>query len=80
MEAIERSLRPAAASALTKLPPPHTILYSLNKYFVLKTVMGCCDILNKVIDPVRKTMPTATWPELIAKCYENGLDLSAKYM
>ena len=65
---------------LTKLPPPHTISYSLNKYFVLQTVMGCCDILNKVIDPVRKTMPTATWPELIAKCYENGLDLSAKYM
>lgn len=51
-----------------------------NHVFDAQTVMGCCDILNKVIDPVRKTMPTATWPELIAKCYENGVDLSAKYM
>ena len=42
--------------------------------------MGCCEILNKVIDPVRQTMPTATWPELIAKCYSEGLDLSAKFM
>ncbi|CAH3170659.1 unnamed protein product [Porites lobata] len=53
---------------------------SITSELCCRTVMGCCDILNKVIDPVRKTMPTATWPELIAKCYENGLDLSAKYM
>lgn len=53
---------------------------SITSELCCKTVMGCCDILNKVIDPVRKTMPTATWPELIAKCYENGVDLSAKYM
>ena len=25
-------------------------------------------------------MPSASWPDLIAKCYEDGLDLSAKYM
>ncbi|XP_068702018.1 xanthine dehydrogenase/oxidase-like [Montipora foliosa] len=53
---------------------------SVTSELCCKTVMGCCEILNKVIDPVRQTMPTATWPELIAKCYSEGLDLSAKFM
>ena len=43
--------------------------------------MECCDVLNKVIDPVRKTMPPgASWPELIEKCYDNGVHLSATSM
>ena len=43
--------------------------------------MECCDVLNKVIDPVRKTMPSgAAWPELIERCYDNGVHLSATSM
>ena len=45
-----------------------------------QTVIGCCAILNKVIDPIRETMPSASWPELIAKCYSEQVDLSAKFM
>lgn len=42
--------------------------------------MGCCDMLNKVIDPIRAKMPSASWADLIAECYNSGVDLSAKYM
>lgn len=49
-------------------------------YVYPQTVIGCCAILNKVIDPIRKTMPSAPWPELIAKCYSEQVDLSAKFM
>nr|XP_058949586.1 xanthine dehydrogenase/oxidase-like isoform X1 [Pocillopora verrucosa] len=52
---------------------------SITSELCCKTVLGCCDILNKVIDPVRKTMPSASWAEIIAKCFANGADLSAKY-
>ncbi|KAJ7381038.1 hypothetical protein OS493_004634 [Desmophyllum pertusum] len=48
-------------------------------FYPIETVMGCCDILNKVIDPVRQTMPSASWADLITKCYSSGVDLSAKY-
>ena len=43
--------------------------------------MECCDVLNKVIDRIRKTMPSnAAWPELIERCYDNGVHLSATSM
>ena len=42
--------------------------------------MGCCDILNKVIDPIRQKMSSgSSWADIIAKCYASGVDLSAKY-
>ncbi|XP_073232045.1 xanthine dehydrogenase/oxidase-like [Porites lutea] len=46
-----------------------------------KAVMECCEVLNKVIDPIRKTMPSgAAWPGLIERCYDNGVHLSATSM
>ena len=48
--------------------------------FLTETVIGCCDMLNKVIDPIRAKMPSASWADLIAECYNSGVDLSAKYM
>ncbi|XP_074617346.1 xanthine dehydrogenase/oxidase-like [Acropora palmata] len=53
---------------------------SITSELCCKTVIGCCAILNKVIDPIRETMPSASWPELIAKCYSEQVDLSAKFM
>lgn len=42
--------------------------------------MGCCDIINANLDPVRKQMPPKyTWPELIAKANSLGVDLAAHY-
>lgn len=53
---------------------------SITSELCCKTVIGCCDMLNKVIDPIRAKMPSASWPDLIAECYNSGVDLSAKYM
>lgn len=37
-------------------------------------------MLKERIVPVAQDMPQATWVEIIKKCYEKGVDLSAKYM
>jgi xanthine dehydrogenase molybdopterin-binding subunit B len=41
----------------------------------------CCKIINERLDPVKKLMPASyTWPELIAKAFTMGIDLSAHSM
>lgn len=38
-------------------------------------------MLNKVIDPIRQAMPSgSSWADIITKCYNSGVDLSAKFM
>ncbi len=37
-------------------------------------------MLKERISPIAKDMPKATWAEIIQKCYEMGVDLSAKHM
>lgn len=40
----------------------------------------CCKILNANLEPVRQQMPkTYTWPQLIAKAFSLGIDLTSRY-
>ena len=48
--------------------------------YLLQAVVNCCTALKNRIDPVAKTMPKATWVEIIQECYSKGVDLSEKYM
>ena len=48
--------------------------------FLLQAVVECCRILNARIEPIKKKMKSPTWKELIQKCYEEGVDLAARYM
>ncbi|XP_028411467.1 xanthine dehydrogenase/oxidase-like [Dendronephthya gigantea] len=53
---------------------------SITSELCCEAVIHCCNMLKERISPVAKDMPQATWPEIIDKCYEEGVDLSAKYM
>ena len=45
-----------------------------------QTIIECCKKLNDRIEPVKKKMKSPTWLQVIQKCYDEGVDLSAKYM
>ena len=45
-----------------------------------KAVMGCCNILKDRLSPIAEKMPNTTWKELVKAAYNEGVDLSAKYM
>ena len=49
-------------------------------FSTFQAVMECCNILNSRIDSVRKKMKSPSWKELIAKCFSDGVNLSASYM
>nr|XP_002120933.2 xanthine dehydrogenase/oxidase-like [Ciona intestinalis] len=46
-----------------------------------KAVIGACKILKSRIQPVKDKMdPASTWKEVIAKCYEDDIDLVVSHM
>ncbi|CAB4025693.1 xanthine dehydrogenase oxidase-like, partial [Paramuricea clavata] len=53
---------------------------SVTSELCCEAVLNCCTALKERIDTVAKDMPSATWVEIIEKCYSLGVDLSAKYM
>lgn len=42
--------------------------------------MKACETLRTRIDVVRKDMKDAPWKDVVAKCYEKYIDLSASFM
>ena len=38
-----------------------------------------CKQLNKRIQPIRDDNPDLKWPELIKECFDESVDLSAKF-
>ena len=44
----------------------------------LAAVQDACTTLNARLNQVRQTMSNPTWQELVAQCYNTGVDLSAK--
>lgn len=42
-------------------------------------VQKCCEELKTRMDPVRQKMKDPTWQELVAECYQEGVDLCARY-
>ncbi|XP_028415709.1 xanthine dehydrogenase-like [Dendronephthya gigantea] len=54
---------------------------SMTSELCCEAVANCCSALKKRIEPVAKDMPnSSTWVEIIEKCFEVGVDLSAKHM
>ncbi|GFO29432.1 xanthine dehydrogenase/oxidase [Plakobranchus ocellatus] len=47
---------------------------------VCKGVIECCKILTKRMAPVKESMQSPTWEELVAKCYEEEIDMTVSYM
>ncbi|KAH9518829.1 hypothetical protein Btru_006359 [Bulinus truncatus] len=43
-------------------------------------VIEACNILKDRMAPVRAKMSNPTWEQLVQKCYEEGVDLTASYM
>ncbi|XP_028395681.1 xanthine dehydrogenase-like [Dendronephthya gigantea] len=61
-------------------PNGSTTAASITSELCCEAIIQCCNMLKERISPVAKDMPQATWAEIIHKCYEKGVDLSAKYM
>ncbi|XP_041366429.1 xanthine dehydrogenase-like [Gigantopelta aegis] len=42
-------------------------------------VIECCKMLKQRMAPVKAKMVDPTWKQLVAKCFQEGVDLSARY-
>ncbi|KAK3726979.1 hypothetical protein QZH41_014709, partial [Actinostola sp. cb2023] len=45
-----------------------------------ESVLMCCETLKTRMQPIRQKYKPSTWQDLVAKCYAEGIDLSAKAM
>ena len=60
-------------------PNSETTGGSMTSELNVMAVINACNELNDRIDPVRRSMSgEPTWKEVIAKCFEERVDLSAK--
>ena len=46
----------------------------------MPATLDACSILNTRLNAVRETMSNPTWAELVAQCYNLGIDLSVKVL
>ncbi|CAK8698330.1 uncharacterized protein LOC143448853 [Clavelina lepadiformis] len=54
---------------------------SMTSEATCKSVLGCCEVLNSRIEPIRAKMgKDVTWKNLIAKCYSEDVDLTVSHM
>ncbi|GFO29431.1 indole-3-acetaldehyde oxidase-like [Plakobranchus ocellatus] len=53
---------------------------SITSELACKGVIECCKILTKRMAPVKESMQSPTWEELVAKCYEEQIDMTVSYM
>ncbi|XP_028399776.1 xanthine dehydrogenase/oxidase-like isoform X2 [Dendronephthya gigantea] len=72
------SVRPASSFINANGTPSWA---SITSELCSEAVANCCTALKERITAVEKDMPsTATWVDIIEKCYEVGVDLTEKYM
>ena len=45
----------------------------------MQGVIQACQELNDRIEPIRDENPDLKWPDLIQKCFDESIDLSAKF-
>ncbi|WAR01988.1 XDH-like protein [Mya arenaria] len=52
---------------------------SITSENVCAGVIECCKVLNARLAPVKAKLPDPTWPNVIEKCYQDGIDLTSRY-
>ncbi|ESO95691.1 hypothetical protein LOTGIDRAFT_231915 [Lottia gigantea] len=53
---------------------------SITSELICMTVIECCKALNARMAPVKAKMKNPKWKDLVAKCYGEGVDITARYM
>lgn len=41
--------------------------------------MKACQELKKKMQPIKDTMPNASWSELVEKCFNSNVDLTSRH-
>lgn len=50
------------------------------RYLYFQGVMKACDILLERMEPIKKTLPNASWEEIVKECYKEYVNLCATSM